>query len=144
MNRNELDEFLRDERTCRLATIGPNGPHVAPLWYVWDGRSMWFTSVVRSQRWTDLERDPRASVVIDAGDEYLELRGAELIGRVEVVGEVPRTGEPNGVLEEPERLMSLKYSGTPDMSHDNRHAWLRLEPEKVVSWDFRKLATLNK
>ena len=144
MNRNELDEFLRDERTCRLATIGPNGPHVAPLWYVWDGRSMWFTSVVRSQRWTDLERDPRASVVIDAGDEYLELRGAELIGRVEVVGEVPRTGEPNGVLEEPERLMSLKYSGTPEMSHDNRHAWLRLEPEKVVSWDFRKLATLNK
>lgn len=142
MSSDELDGFLREERTCRLATTGPNGPHVAPLWFVWDGRCMWFTSVVRSQRWTDLARDPRVSVVIDAGESYLELRGAELIGAVEMVGEVPRTGEPNETLETPERLMSLKYSGKPEMTHDKRHAWLRLAPGKMVSWDFRKLASL--
>ncbi len=143
MSRAELDEFLHSERTCRLATIGPNGPHVAPLWYVWHESCLWFTSLVRSQRWTDIERDSRVSVVIDAGADYLELRGAELSGRVIVVGEVPRTGEPCAQLEEPERLMALKYSGTPEMSHDKRHAWLCLEPEKVISWDFRKIASLK-
>jgi len=29
-----------------------------------------------------------------------------------------------------------------DMIHDGRHAWLRITPAKIVSWDFRKLATL--
>ena len=144
MTAAELDEFLGRERTCRLATSGPNGPHVAPLWYVWDGSSLWFTSLVRSQRWTDIERDPRVSVVIDAGSDYLELRGAELIGRVAIVGEVPRTGEPCPELDEPERMMALKYSGTTEVTHDERHAWLRLDPEKVVSWDFRKIASLKK
>ena len=144
MNEQELDEFLRNTHTCRLATIGPNGPHVAPLWYVWDGQSLWFTSLVRSQRWKDIERDPRVSVVIDAGEDYLELRGAELMGQVTAVGEVPRVGEPNTNLEEPERLMSLKYSGKPEMTHDKRHAWLCLRPEKMVSWDFRKIASLEK
>ena len=28
------------------------------------------------------------------------------------------------------------------MFHDERHAWLRLTPERIVSWDFRKLAQL--
>jgi hypothetical protein len=28
------------------------------------------------------------------------------------------------------------------MIHDGRHAWLRITPGKIVSWDFRKLATL--
>ena len=144
MSPEELDAFLNEERTCRLATISPKGPHVSPLWYVWDGGAMWFTSVVRSQRWTDIQREPTVSVVVDAGLDYMELRGAELIGRVDIVGEVPRTGEPNVELEEPESLMARKYHNKSSMDHDHRHAWLRLRPEKIVSWDFRKLSTLNK
>ena len=144
MTSDELNAFLDEERTCRLATTGHGGPHVAPLWYVWDGLAMWFTSVVRSQRWTDLERDPRVSVVVDAGIDYTQLRGAELIGRVDIIGEVPRIGEPNLELETPERLMALKYSGKSKMHHDERHAWLCLRPEKIVSWDFRKIASLKK
>jgi hypothetical protein len=42
------------------------------------------------------------------------------------------------VLEEPERLFARKYTGGDQMTHDGRHAWLRLTPETVVSWDFRK------
>ena len=30
----ELDEFLTAERTCRIATLSPDGPHVAALWFV--------------------------------------------------------------------------------------------------------------
>ena len=68
MTAAEVDEFLGSERTCRVATSGRDGrPHVVPLWFVWDGESLWLSSVVRSQRWTDLMRDPRVAVVIDAG-----------------------------------------------------------------------------
>ena len=139
MTREEVDAFLAEERTCRVATVGRDGPHATPLWYAWHGGALWLTSVVRSQRWTDLQRDPRVAVVVDAGTSYDELRGVELRGRVEVVGEVPRTGEPVAELECPEQLMADRYMGGTFV-HDGRHAWLRLVPDKITSWDFRKRA----
>ena len=137
----ERETFLRGERTCRVASVGGDGsPHVTPLWFVWDGASLWLTSIVRSQRWTDLQRDGRVSVIVDTGHDFMELRGVEIKGRAEVVGEVPRTGEPNAELEVPERLFADKYAGGR-VHHDGRHAWLRITPEKMVSWDFRKLVS---
>jgi hypothetical protein len=142
MSPAELDAFLASERTCRVATVSPAGPHNTPLWFVWDGSALWLTSIVKSQRWADLARDPRVAVLVDAGEAYDELRGAELRGLVEVVGEVPRTGEANPSLTEPELLMARKYFGSDAFPYDGRHAWLRLVPDKVTSWDFRKLASL--
>ncbi len=143
MTAEELDAFLGSERTCRVATAGSDGPHVTALWFVWDGTSLWLYSIIASQRWSDLGRDPRVAVLVDTGHDYSELRGAELRGRVEVVGEVPRTRRPDSELETPERLFAGKYIGTDTMIHDERHAWLRLTPERIVSWDFRKLAGLG-
>ncbi|WP_224388260.1 pyridoxamine 5'-phosphate oxidase family protein [Pseudonocardia sp. ICBG1293] len=139
MTAEEVTAFLDAERTCRVATNGANGPHATPLWYLWDGDALWLTSLSRSQRWTDLERDPRIAAVVDAGDDYTELRGVELRGSVEVVGEVPRTGEPNPELERVEQAFADRYTGG-HVVIDGRHAWLRLRPEKITSWDFRKLA----
>ena len=95
-------------------------------------------SLVKSQRWIDLERDPRSTVVVDAGNDLDDLRGVELRGSVERVGEVPCVGEPNRDLGEPERLYSGKYHGGDETTYDDRHAWLRLVPERIVSWDFSK------
>jgi hypothetical protein len=143
MEPGELDEFLGAQRTCRVATVSAEGaPHVSPLWFVWDGTSLWLYSITRSKRWAALRRDPRVAVVVDAGEEYGELRGVELSGTVEVVGEVPRTGEPNPELVKVERLFARKNFGLDEMPHDGRHAWLRLTPDAIASWDFRKLVGL--
>jgi Pyridoxamine 5'-phosphate oxidase len=139
MSDAERDVGLTKQRTCYLATTGASGPHVTPVWFVWDGGSLWINSLVRSQRWTDLARDPRVPAVVDEGVKYGELRGIELRGRVEVVGEVPRAGEPEPRLESVERTFCEKYWGQSEGERDGRHAWLELRPEKVVSWDFRKL-----
>ena len=141
MTEDELAEFLGTERTCRVATVGPDGPHATPLWFGWDGANLWLYSIVKSQRWTDLMRDPRVGVVIDAGVDYLELRGVEITGTAEVIGDVPRTAGLSGELAAIERIFADKYMGGADeMFHDGRHAWLRVKPKKLASWDFRKLA----
>lgn len=145
MTAAEVDEFLAAERTCRVATSSKDGrPHVAPLWFVWDSGALWLSSVVRSQRWTDLMRDPRVAVVVDAGVGYTELRGVELSGAVVPVGDVPRSAAPDPVLDQVEQLFADKYTDGVKFPPDGRHAWLRLTPEKLVSWDFRKLATLSR
>ena len=140
MSREELDVFLGEERTCRVATVGPGGaPHNSPLWFVWDGRALWLNSIVKSQRWTDIGRDARVSVVVDAGHDFGELRGAEIIGTLHQVGEAPRTDAPNAELADTERMYAEKYAGSSTFVPDGRHAWLRLPPDKLVSWDFRKM-----
>jgi hypothetical protein len=142
MAAEERDAFLADERTCRVATIGPDGPHATPLWFGWDGTHFWLYSIVKSQRWTDLMRDPRIGITVDAGVDYLELRGVEITGTVEVIGAAPRTGEPDAALVEIEKHFAHKYMGGGDMFHDGRHGWLRVDVNKIASWDFRKLADL--
>jgi len=139
MSKAELDDFLAGERTCRVATMSPLGPHVTPLWYVWDGSAIWLTSVVRSQRWTDLRADPRVAIVVDAGEQYDDLRGAELRGSVAIIGEVPRTSAIDERVAGAELLFARKYMSGNSMHHDGRHAWLRLVPEQIVSWDYRKI-----
>jgi PPOX class probable F420-dependent enzyme len=137
-----LDVFLAGQRTCRVATIGRDGaPHVSPVWFVWHDGALWIYSLTRSQRWTDLQRDPRVAVVADDGHHYGELHGAEFEGAAQPVGPVPRTGgeQAPAELAEPERQMAAKYFGLPEMLHDGRHAWLKVTPGKITSWDFRKL-----
>jgi hypothetical protein len=138
MTADEVDRFLREERTCRAATVGGDGtPHVSPLWFVWDGTALWLNSVVKSQRWTNLVRDPRISVIVDGGVDFFELCGVEITGRAEVVGEVPRTSTPDPHVEEAEQLFGAKYSGGT-FYPDGNHAWMKVVPDKIVSWDFRK------
>ncbi|MGV2915494.1 pyridoxamine 5'-phosphate oxidase family protein [Streptomyces alfalfae] len=143
MTPEELDAFLATERTCRVATVSADGaPHVSTLWFAWDGTSLWLYSITRSKRWADLRADPRVAVVVDTGEEYGELRGVELSGTVEFVGEAPRTGEPCPELAVPEKLFARKLFGMDEMPHDGRHGWIRLTPDAIASWDFRKLAGL--
>lgn len=140
MTEAERDTFLGEQRTCRVATVSSEGrPHVGALWFLWTDGALWLYSLTRSRRWSQLSADPQVAVVVDDGVEYGELRGVELSGTAVVVGEVPRTGEPCEELEAPERLFARKNFDMDVMPHDGRHAWLRLTPDAVASWDFRKL-----
>ncbi|MEW1613844.1 MULTISPECIES: pyridoxamine 5'-phosphate oxidase family protein [unclassified Streptomyces] len=140
MTPEERDAYLGEQRTCRVATLSAGGPpHIGALWFVWDGSSLWLYSITRSLRWSQLREDPRIAVVVDDGEAYDELRGVELSGTAEFVGESPRTGEPCPELDLTERLFPAKYFGLVEMPHDGRHEWLRLTPDTVTSWDFRKL-----
>lgn len=85
MTATEAAEFLREQRTVTCATIGPRGwPHVMPLWYVLreqsddGGSQIWAWTYAASQKIRNLERDPRATLQVEAGAAYHELRGIVL------------------------------------------------------------------
>jgi Pyridoxamine 5'-phosphate oxidase len=69
----------------RVATTGPGGhPLNGALWFVWDGTALWLNSPTCSQRWSELDRDPRVGVLVDDGGiDLLRLRGVELTGSAE-------------------------------------------------------------
>jgi hypothetical protein len=83
MSPAEVAGFLEEERTVVAATIGRDGwPHLMPLWYVVragaDGPRVWAWTFAKSQKVRNLERDPRATLQVEAGREYHELRGVML------------------------------------------------------------------
>ena len=65
------------------ATNGPRGwPHLMPLWYVRarpaTAPRVWAWTFAKSQKVANLERDPRATLQVEAGERYEELRGVML------------------------------------------------------------------
>ena len=72
----EVAQFLADQRVVICATNGIRGwPHLMPLWYVIRDAEIWSWTYAKSQKVRNLERDPRATLQVEDGEEYQELRG---------------------------------------------------------------------
>ena len=142
MSDAELMRFLDEEHVLTCATLGPNGrPHLMPLWYVREGPTLLAWTYGKSQKIRNLERDPRATLQVEAGrDAYGELRGAMLECDVAIEGNPARVGEV-GL-----RLMA-RYTGAPlppearagVLKQASKRVALRFTPTRIVSWDHRKL-----
>ena len=76
MSDDELRAFLAAHKVVSVASIGPRGrPHLVPLWYVADGVELRGWTYAKSQKAKNLERDPRATLQVEDGELYHELRG---------------------------------------------------------------------
>jgi PPOX class probable F420-dependent enzyme len=86
MTAEEVLAFLDEERVLVCATNGRDGfPHLMPLWYVVRDGELWAWTFAKSQKVRNLERDARATVQVEAGEGYDQLRGVMLRCDVEVV-----------------------------------------------------------
>lgn len=138
MSETEVAAFLAEARTLNVATLGPGGAiHIVAMWFVMRGPSPVFWTYAKSQKARNLSRDARLSALVEAGESYGTLRGAELIGTAELVT------DPVQVLRIGEEL-STKYEGLGYGSDLRRAAAKRigviLNPARTISWDHRKLA----
>jgi PPOX class probable F420-dependent enzyme len=142
MSEAELARFLDEERVLTLATIGPGGrPHLMPLWYVREGLTLLVWTYGKSQKIRNLERDPRATVQVEAGrDVYGELRGAMLECDVAI------ERDPERVADVGLRLMTRYIGAAPSeagragvLKQAPKRVALRLTPTRIISWDHRKL-----
>jgi PPOX class probable F420-dependent enzyme len=140
MEPDEVDRFLRGRHTMALATSGPSGrPHVVAMWYGFVDGAPGFLTYRGSQKYKNLVRDPEVTCLVEDGDVYEELRGVQLLGRAETVDDEDRKLELAYSVTE-------RYQGPLDdagraLVRDRmaKRLGVRIEIEKVVSWDHRKL-----
>jgi hypothetical protein len=146
----EFEAFLAQGRTVVCATNGKDGwPHLMPLWYVLrpsgpDGATeLWAWTFAKSQKVRNLERDPRATLQIEEGEEYQELRGVML------ETEVVLHRDTDDVLGVGLDVFGKYTPGLDGDLADEVVAMVRAQAEKRValqfterrrtSWDHRKL-----
>jgi PPOX class probable F420-dependent enzyme len=137
----EIDAFLDEQRVVTCATNGPRGlPHLMPLWYVTRDRDLWAWTYAKSQKVRNLERDARATLQVEAGDEYQELRGVMIEARTEIHRETELVAELGAELFQrygqgagPEVREMIRVQAAKRVA-------LRFIAERTASWDHRKLA----
>ncbi len=140
MTGGEVAAFLAQARKLQLATINQDGtPHLVTMYYVLlDGRIAFWTYRA-SQKARNLARDPRVTCLVEAGEQYFDLRGVQVQGAVRTVE------DPAGVLEIGRRIavvMTGVHDGLADdyVEHTARkRLGYVVEPARVISWDHAKL-----
>jgi PPOX class probable F420-dependent enzyme len=137
---DEITAFIERSRTATMATIGPTGiPHLVAMWYAVIDGQIWFETKSRSQKAQNLRRDDRLTCMIEDGLTYDTLRGVSLEGRGVIV-------------EDAEALWRIgvnvweRYTGPYNdelapfvEAMVRKRVAVRLEVERVRSWDHRKL-----
>jgi PPOX class probable F420-dependent enzyme len=142
MTEAEVHAFLEDQRTLVCATNGVGGwPHLMPLWFVVRGADLWAWTYARSQKVRNLERDPRATLQIETGESYDQLRGVMLQCAVELHRDVDAVAALGAEI-------LARYAGGSSAVEVNdaiaaqarKRVGLRFVVERVASWDHRKLS----
>lgn len=139
---DEIDAFLEEQRTVIVGTNGPRGvPHMMPLWYIVRGDEIWGWTFTKAQKIKNLERDPRATLLIETGETYDQLRGVSyecdvvLDNNYEVVKAVgidlfTRYGDGNYPVDAVVQMIEAQAS---------KRTALKFVPKRTMSWDHRKL-----
>jgi PPOX class probable F420-dependent enzyme len=145
MTEAEITAFLDASRNLQVATLDRSGgPHLTTVWFARDGDDVIFETYGASQKVVNLRRDPRVAVLCEAGQAYDELRGVSIQGMAEIVDAEPAL---SALMR---RLVARGHANlTADQAEEitrqmvRKRVVVRVRPEKVASWDHRKLAGLG-
>ena len=135
----EVDAMLAANRKVQLATLNPDGSvHLVTMYYTLLDGKIAFWTYRTSQKARNLARDPRVTCLVEAGEEYFDLRGVQIRGVAKPVEDVLAVG----------RGVATGLAGVPADAVDDyvAHAARKrvaytVEPTRVASWDHRKLLT---
>ena len=141
MTDDEVQEFLNGRHVMNIATFGPDGNiHLVAMWYGFLNGNPAIETFAKSQKVRNVERDPRCTILIEDGDVYEELRGVEIVGKAVIHAEREPLMEVAGNVVE--RYIPVNDpADIPAVAEAMARKRVAIEiiPEKIVSWDHRKL-----
>ena len=135
MSEAELATYLAEPHLCTIATFGPKGTiHLVAMNYGFIDDAPAFWSYRKSQKTLNLERNPNITMLVDSGRRYSELKGAQLVGKAELLY------DEASVLALADS-MGQRYGGIAADAKASapKRVAVRVNVDKVVTWDHSKL-----
>ena len=135
----EQAAFLREHRKAALATIGKDGfPHVVAMNFVAKDGAFYMTSYGKAQKVLNIRRNPKVTLMVETGDNYADLRGIMIRGNCEIIEGAEAV---RGVFAAMAEARGVRATERPRGSADSapKRVVLKIVPEKITSWDHRKL-----
>ncbi len=144
MTGGEIREYLESRHRIILVTNGADAmPHPVPMEYGLDDHGHIFvTSFRKSQKIRNLERDPRATLLVESGERYHELKGVMLYCNAEIISESEQVRQLMGLLRASDSLAASMSDTMNAQVQDSlrKRVIVRLMPYHLISWDHGKLA----
>jgi len=142
MSDGEVRDFLGEQMTAQVATIGPNGrPHLVPVFYVTRGPGVATWTYAKSQKAANLRRLAQATVLVESGQAYEELRGVSMECDVEILEDIEQIAligqELTGRMIDNADVAAS--AGQFVRAQAAKRVGLVFRPTKIVSWDHAKL-----
>ena len=137
--RNFVNTFLSEPRIARMATANREGqPNVVPVWYAWDGNTLWISAYADTRKVKDLQENPLISVAIDE---------VSLEGKTQAVileGKAVLLYEPAELLKRQFTWIYSRYVGADhvleptyqDWINDPQNTLIKLTPNKIYVWSW--------
>jgi nitroimidazol reductase NimA-like FMN-containing flavoprotein (pyridoxamine 5'-phosphate oxidase superfamily) len=143
MSPAEVRAYLEEQKRIILVTNGTNGlPHPMPMNYGLDGEGrVVMTSFAKAQKVKNIERDPRASLLVESGEGYSDLKSVLMYCNVEILTGAQAVAEAMGQIRV---STSLPKDFSSEMNEQSRASYakrvvLRFTPFQTISWDHSKL-----
>ena len=147
MSADAIQEFLRGPHVGVLSTIDHLGyPHAVGIYYDYseDELRMWVYG--KSQKVRNVERDPRCSLLVEAGEPYVDLKGVLLRGEGRVERDFDQVFALGRAIYERyfyERT-GIPFDEGPGervRKQSEKRVCVVLTPKRVASWDHAKNAS---
>ncbi len=144
MTPDEIHAYLLVQRRMIVVTTNENGmPHLMPMNFGIDEQNrVLINTFAKSQKVKNLERDPRATLLVESGTAYDELRSvihyadAEFIYDQDEMARLrPLIQADNGISIEPGSTKSEQIRASMV-----KRVIIRFTPFRTISWDHAKLA----
>jgi general stress protein 26 len=139
LQKKSVISFLEGPHLARLATCNPKTlqPHIVPVWYEWDGYSVWISSFRSTRKIKEIQKNPRVALVVDIAIDGDTNMGVMFEGPVELVGD-PQLGIQQGTSIYT-RYLGVEGAQAPTPQswlQDSEHVLIKLTPIWMHSWGF--------
>jgi nitroimidazol reductase NimA-like FMN-containing flavoprotein (pyridoxamine 5'-phosphate oxidase superfamily) len=144
MTPDEIADYLASQRRIIVVTNGPGGlPHPVPMNYgVDDEGRIVITAFRKSQKIRNLERDPRASLLVESGDAYAALKSVIAYADAEIIYDFEQVLANMRLIRSSETLVVPAGSAMDAQVRASmaKRVVVRFTAFRYVSWDHAKLA----
>lgn len=138
LTKEQIDAYLAEPVLARIATTTPKTaqPHVVPVWYRWDGTSIWIHGYGSTRKFNDLRSNPKCSIVVDRADSGVDFWAVVFEGEAELIV------EPRQLVHEVAAQIYLRYIGEEGLRdpipqswiHDEESMLIKLTPSRTTTW----------
>jgi PPOX class probable F420-dependent enzyme len=146
MSPADVRAYLEKQRRLIVVTNGPNGlPHPVPMNYGLDDRGrILITTFRKSQKVRNLERDPRATLLVESGTVYRELKSVIAYCDAEIVDDRALIAQLMRLVRAEETMASSLSEPVVRQVRESipKRVVVRFSPFRIVSWDHAQLGNV--
>ena len=136
MSEKEIEEFLKNGRMLKIASIGDNKPHITPIWYVYQNGKFYISTSIKTRKVKNLKRNKNVAFSLDVGEAFADVKAVVGSGTAQIVTDTELARDVDAKIK-------IKYLGSTDHPIAKKLAELddtviEIIPTVKVSWDYSK------